>query len=221
MNELLNRENLKLADMVTQKQQGATESGLEGRIKQAEDRVDELSLRLQTRRRELAQQKQCVISAIRHVGRAWVLPHPERNDARLAPMRRDDEVERIAVEVATRALEDEGYIVESVESQNLGYDLKARKPHPEDPNTFVDIRFTEVKGRAFGGEIALTQNEYKTAERLRKDYWLYVVYQCASNNPELVIHHDPGKVKLGTGCEGGTLPAEAGKLSGQGSVLLK
>lgn len=191
LNELLNRENLKLADMVTQKQQGATESGLEGRIKQAEDRVDELSLRLQTRRRELAQQKQCVISAIRHVGRAWVLPHPERNDARLAPMRRDDEVERIAVDVATRALEDEGYIVESVESQNLGYDLKARKPHPEDSKTFVDIRFVEVKGRSFTGDIALTQNEYKTAERLRKDYWLYIVYQCGTDNPELVIHNDP------------------------------
>lgn len=191
LNQLLTRENLKLADMVTQKQQGVTESGLEGRIKQAEDRVDELSLRLQTRRRELARQKQCVISAIRHIGRAWALPHPERNDARLAPMRRDDEVERIAVEVATGALEDEGYIVESVELQNLGYDLKARKPHPEDSNTFVDIRFVEVKGRAFTGDIALTQNEYKTAERLRQDYWLYIVHQCATDNPELVIHNDP------------------------------
>ena len=34
------------------------------------------------------------------------------------------------------------------------------------------------------GEVALTTNEYKTAERLKKDYWLYVVYNCATD-PEI------------------------------------
>ena len=77
------------------------------------------------------------------------------------------------------------------ESQNLGYDLKARKPHPKDPTTAVSIRFVEVKGRAFKGEIALTQNEYKTAERLKQDYWLYIVFQCATDEPSLNILRDP------------------------------
>ena len=32
--------------------------------------------------------------------------------------------------------------------------------------------------------IALTKNEYETASRLRRDFWLYVVFNCAST-PEL------------------------------------
>ena len=195
LNTLLRRENLVLAELVTRKESGSGEAGLDGRIKQAENRIEELSQRLEKRRRELAQQRQCAVSDLRHLGRAWVLPHPDRNGDRLAPMRRDDEVERKAVEVATRALEDEGYMVESVESQNLGYDLKARKPDPGNPDLAVSIRFVEVKGRAFKGEIALTQNEYKTAERLKQDYWLYVVFQCATDNPSLNILRDPARLR--------------------------
>ena len=44
----------------------------------------------------------------------------------------------------------------------------------------MDVRFIEVKGRAHTGEIALTANEYKTAQRLGRDYSLYVVFHCAT-----------------------------------------
>lgn len=195
LNTLLQRENMIQAEMVTLKESGSTEAGLDGRIKQAENRIEELWHRLDKRRRELAQQRQCAVSDLRHLGRAWVLPHPERNNRRFGPMRRDDEVERIAVEVATKALEADGYEVESVESQNLGYDLKARKADPKDPAIATSIRFVEVKGRAFVGEIALTQNEYKTAERLRQDYWLYVVFQCATDKPSLNTVRDPVRLR--------------------------
>lgn len=195
LNTLLHRENMTLAELQTQKESGSTEAGLEGRIKQVENRIDELCLRLEKRRAELEQQRQCKIDDIRHHGRAWVLPHPARNTNRLAPMRRDEEIEQKAVEVATKSLEEEGYIVESVESQNLGYDLKARKPDPKKPDLATSIRFVEVKGRAFAGEIALTQNEYKTAERLKQDYWLYVVFQCATDNPSLNILRDPAQLQ--------------------------
>ena len=33
------------------------------------------------------------------------------------------------------------------------------------------MRFIEVKGRAGVGEIALSENEYRTAQRLKGDYW--------------------------------------------------
>ena len=59
---------------------------------------------------------------------------------------------------------------------NRGFDIISRKPHPHDDKTFTDVRFIEVKGRAAVGEVALSDNEYKTAERLKKDYWLYVAY---------------------------------------------
>ena len=49
-------------------------------------------------------------------------------------------------------------------------------------------------GRAGVGEMALTANEYKTAERLKNDYGLYVVYDCASM-PQVHVVQDP--VRLG------------------------
>ncbi len=69
----------------------------------------------------------------------------------------------------------------------------SRRSHAEDPKTFVEVRFIEVKGRARVGEIALTANEYKTAQRLEGDYWLYVVFNCASM-PELSTIQDPARL---------------------------
>jgi len=40
------------------------------------------------------------VADIKHLGRAWVLPHPDRANPQLAPMVRDDEIERIAIEAA-------------------------------------------------------------------------------------------------------------------------
>jgi len=59
--------------------------------------------------------------------------------------------------------------------------------------TFVEVRFIEVKGRAGVAEVALSANEYKTAQRLGGDYWLYVVYNCAET-PELHVIHDPARL---------------------------
>lgn len=194
LNAILVRENLTQADLVTLRDKGSQEQGLEGRIKQVENRIEEIHQRLDRRRTELEKQRQCTISDIRHLGRAWVLPHPERNAPANAPMRRNDEVERIAIETATKSLEQEGYTVESVESENRGFDLVARKLHPEDPKTAVSVRFVEVKGRSDTGEIALTYNEFKTAERLRQDYWLYVVLHCATV-PTINILRDPAQLQ--------------------------
>jgi hypothetical protein len=71
--------------------------------------------------------------------------------------------------------------------------LISRKPHPEDPKTCIEVRFIEVKGRAGVGEVALTTNEYKTAERLKKDFWLYVAFNCAST-PELHLIQEPARL---------------------------
>lgn len=54
----------------------------------------------------------------------------------------------------------------------------------------VDVRFIEVKGRSDIGDIALTTNEYNTAKRFKKDYYLYIVLHCAST-PSLNIFQDP------------------------------
>jgi hypothetical protein len=191
LNELIHRQNLKMAAVYEQAE--TTPQLLEANKKPIEDRLDELNGRLERRRDELQQERQCTIGEIQHIGRAWVLPHPERTSPGIAPMVRDEEIERSAINAAKAYEEARGWRVESVESQNRGFDLISRKPHPEDPQTCIEVRFIEVKGRATVGEIALTYNEYKTAERLKKDYWLYVVFNCAATS-EVHPIQDPARL---------------------------
>jgi superfamily II DNA or RNA helicase len=194
LGEIMNRENLLLADLIAQRESGSAEPGLDGRIKISEDKLLDLDHRLQSRRRELEQERQCSIGDIQHLGRAWVLPHPDRATPAIAPMVSDPEIERIAVDFVIAHEKAEGRLVESVESENRGFDLISRRPHPEDPKTALDVRFIEVKGRAHTGEIALTSNEFRTAQRLGRDYFLYVVFHCATPEPSLNVLRDPSKL---------------------------
>ena len=191
---VIDRVQCQFAELVMQKESGSQEAGLDGRMKQMEDRLFNLNGRLERRREELQQEASCAIADIRHYGRAWVLPHPDRAAPELAGMVSNAEIERIAVEAVIAMEEARGWQVESVESENRGFDLISRKPHPEDLQTAIAVRFIEVKGRSAIGEVALTTNEYKTAQRLGKDYWLYVVFNCAST-PEVHIIQDP--IRLG------------------------
>lgn len=194
LNELIHRQNLRMAELLESQRAGDTSPLLAANIKTTEDRLDDLNGRLERRRDELQQERRCTITDIHHHGRAWALPHPERTSPRIAPMVRDEEIERIAVEAVKIYEEARGWKVESVEKDNRGFDLISRKPHPEDPQTAIEVRFIEVKGRAIVGEVALTMNEYKTAERLKKDYWLYAVFNCAAT-PQIHVVQDP--VRLG------------------------
>jgi hypothetical protein len=193
LGELIHRANLMLADLENRRIEGETIPGLEGNIAQAEAHLDELNNRLERRRADLAMERHMAIGDLEHLGRAWVLPHPERTTPGIAPMVRDEEIERIAVSEAIRYEHERGWVVESVEKDNRGFDLISRKPHPHDDKTFTDVRFIEVKGRSAVGEVALSANEFRTAERLKQDYWLYVVFQCASK-PELHLVQNPARI---------------------------
>lgn len=193
LNTIIDRVQLQFAELQTQKESGSRESGLDGRIRMFEDKLDELNNRLERRRSQLLKEQQCTISNIQHIGSAWVLPHPERETPTGKKMVSDPEIEKIAVKAATEYEESRGWKVLSVEEENRGFDLISRKPHPEDPETAIEVRFIEVKGRSQIGEVALTTNEFKTAERLKKDFWLYVVFNCATN-PEVHIIQDPARL---------------------------
>jgi hypothetical protein len=193
LGELIHRANFALAELVNRRIEGANVQGLEGNIAQAEAHLDDLNARLEGRRAELAMEQQLLIGDMERLGRAWVLPHPERSSPTIAPMVRDEEIERIAVAEAIRYETERGWQVENVEKENKGFDLISRKPHPEDAKTFTAVRFIEVKGRAGVGEVALTENEYKTAERLKGDYWLYVAFDCAKA-PRLHLVQDPARL---------------------------
>jgi hypothetical protein len=155
-------------------------------LTEAERRLDDLNDRLEARREALERQAQFTLTAPTHLGSAWVLPHPGR-DAELQDMVSDPEVERVAVDLAVRYERDQGREPESVEADNRGFDLLSREP------TTGHVRFIEVKGRAGTGPVALTANEFRTAQRLGADYWLYVVFDCA-RTPELVTIQDPARL---------------------------
>ncbi len=194
LNELIHRQQLTFAGLHEQAAKlTTTPPWLAASMKQSEDRLEELNARREQRLANLDRECQCTIGDIQHVGSAWVLPHPERTSPGVAPMVRDDEIERIAVQAVIAHEEAQGRKAESVEAQNRGFDLISRRPHPEDPQTAVEVRFIEVKGRAGVGEVALTTNEYKTAERLKNDYWLYVVYNCGSK-PEVHVIRNPARL---------------------------
>ena len=190
LNELINKQNLKLSEYIQLQIDGDKNPYLASNITQTENRVLELTNRLELRKKDLAKERQCTISATLHLGTAWVLPHPEREKPEIKGMVSDAEIEKIAVLKTIEHEQSLGYKVQTVESENRGFDLISRKPHPEDPLTAIDVKFIEVKGRAAVGEVALSSNEYKTAQRLKSDFYLYVVYNC-STTPELHIIKDP------------------------------
>ncbi len=193
LNELIHRQNLQLADLLMRQQQPDAEAGLAGRVAMAEAHLDELNNRLETRCAELEHESHLTIGDIQRLGRAWVLPYPERLQPEMVGLTPSAEIERIAVEWATRYEEQRGYVVQSVEDEARGFDLISRRFHPHDPATAVDVRFIEVKGRASVGEVLLSNNEYLKAQRLGRDYWLYVVFHCA-DEPELHIVRDPARM---------------------------
>lgn len=180
---LIDRQQRQVVELLQRKEQGEDVALALG---EAERRLDELNARLERRRQEIQRERQLAIADLAHIGSALVLPHPEREN--FAPMVRDEEVERIAMEEAMRYERERGWTPEDVSAEDRGFDILSRHP------ASGGIRFIEVKGRAGKGPVVLTRNEYKTAERLRNDYWLYVVFDCATT-PRLVTIPDP--VRLG------------------------
>lgn len=192
---LLHRQQEALAEYHTRHAAAGRDLSQDVAVREMEHHLDQLNNRLDRRVADLALERNVLIADVQLLGRAWVLPHPERTNPTFKPMVRDEEVERRAVEIATAYLVSQGFQVESVELDNRGYDLIARgRPHPEDPSTFTLVLFVEVKGRAERGDIALTTNEYRAAERLKDDYWLFVVFDCASDAPCLERIQNPARL---------------------------
>ena len=135
------------------------------------------------------------------VGEVEILVH-----ALVVPVQGPEEVERydagveaIAVEVATAYEESLGAVVTDVSKPELarragltdwpGFDLRSR--HPASGDGAAEERAIEVKGRAGSGDVHVSDNEWARACNLRDDYWLYVVYDCATPRPRLVRVRDP------------------------------
>ena len=124
------------------------------------------------------------------VAHALVLPTADTEERR----RHDTQVEEIAMQIARAHEEASGAAVHDVSRPELarraglgdwpGFDLLSVTPAG-------DRRAVEVKGRARGGDIELSENEWAKACNLRDGYWLYAVYDCATPRPRLVRVRDP------------------------------
>ena len=74
-----------------------------------------------------------------------------------------------------------------------GFDLVSHRP-------FENIRYIEVKGHDLESNgINLTENEWMSAENLRKFYWVYEVINCGTNWPQLFEMQDPFLYRLRRG----------------------
>lgn len=100
-----------------------------------------------------------------------------------AEMVSDEQTEQIGMRVAMEYEKAQGRLPEDVHLENLGYDIRSK-------DAKENYRYIEVKARAKEGAIALTPNEWLMAQRLRDDYWLYVVVNAAAN-PELYVIQNP------------------------------
>jgi len=138
---------------------------------------------------------------------ALVLPSSDPDELE----RHDREVERIAMQIAWAYEESEGaqvYDVSIPEKALLagldrwpGFDILSRRPDGQQ-------RCIEVKGRRAVGDVELKENEWAKAANLREQYWLYVVYDCATANPMLKRVQDPF-AKLLVRAKGGVVIDEA------------
>ena len=99
------------------------------------------------------------------------------------------EIERIGMEHARRYEEEQGYTVEDVSTENLGFDLRSTTPNGE-------IRCIEVKARAGRALIVLTSNEWDTAEKLKDAYFLYVVLNAKTQPEPYIIQNPADKVAV-------------------------
>tara|TARA_R110002049_G_scaffold291383_2_gene475302 strand:- start:11357 stop:14899 length:3543 start_codon:yes stop_codon:yes gene_type:complete len=147
----------------------------------ARRRVDELTERLNQRRRELEAMKQVVSSTPVVVGGALIIPQGLLADRKGERQFSVDATARAQVEqIAMQAVMDHeqslGHQVIDVSAEKCGWDVTARPPPNLDGSLPLD-RHIEVKGRAKGQDtITVTGNEIRYALNQGADkFWLAIV----------------------------------------------
>ncbi len=176
-------------------------------------RVEDLKARRQDKLKELDYLRVLRPGPVSYLGTAVVVPTEDAQVAAL--MRRDNEVEDIAMEVAMQYEQDRGWEPEDISQQRDGSGFDIRSLGPPDEYDRRPVRRIEVKGRARMNEpVALTTNEWLQAHRHGDSYWLYVVWGCKTGEKRLLTIQNPA-LKLSREAQplivvkGYLLPAEA------------
>ena len=126
---------------------------------------------------------------VKFLAHALIVPSGDPEDRR----RHDAVIEAIAMQVAGAYETARGATVKDIHTPELsraaglgdhpGFDLMSIRDD--------ERRNIEVKGRAGVGDVELTENEWPKACNLGEQYWLYVVYDCATPTPRLLRVQNP------------------------------
>ncbi len=176
------------------------EQGVEGRLSQLRDEIQQTELRRVDRLRAVDRLAVARSGAVRHMATIVVLPAPDSIGHTL--LRSDPEVERIAMEFVLAEEVRRGWEPKDVHDlkDGRGYDILSYGP-PDGKSGLRPVRRIEVKGRSTdSGDVALTRNEWIKAGRLRIDYWLYVVYNARPDKTgtlRLLTIQDPANALAG------------------------
>jgi superfamily II DNA or RNA helicase len=179
--------------------------------------LDELQHKRNALEQEIVLERNVTVSEPRIIGTAVVLPYPplktEPTAPKLAKERANDdeqyrvqttgdegesagldaerkrEIELVGMRVALAFEQERGRQPEDVSGENHGFDV--RSVAYDEEGAFAGIRYIEVKARAQSGAIRLSANEWKKARRYGDDYWLYIVTQAATGDPQLQRIQNP------------------------------
>ena len=182
--------DLRAAELAVQRQGLGKDAGAEELAAVKEAQRDLLAERAKALTALASEPDRVVAGEVRFVAHALAIPPPEGDRTQ----RYDERVEDIAVRVAIAWERERGATVQDVSKPQLarnaglpnwpGFDLLTTQPDGE-------TRRIEVKGRAGRDGVHMEANEWTQACHLGKDYWLYVVFDCATATPELLRVRDP------------------------------
>jgi len=165
-------------------------------IERLQRRIEELNARKADRLKELDLMMKLTANLPDILTEAVVVPVPVAtvegdadNPSKGVPMRRDDEVEAIAMDVAMRYERSRGWTPFDVSKDGEHYDIRSEGPNGEK-------RFIEVKGRAQSGAIVLTGPEVDKLRQLGERAWLYVVTFCKGDLPAAPPAAQAGRPRL-------------------------
>ncbi|MGB9799715.1 MAG: helicase-related protein [Thermanaerothrix sp.] len=154
-------------------------------IHNKEQQKDAYLQALASLKKTLEQERQLTLETPRFLSAVRVLPMVAPLGTAGDEMHNDPTIEQTGMEIVLRYEREHGRQPQDVAAENLGYDV-----YSLDPQSGAR-RYIEVKARAGVGRVALTQNEWFTAQRLGEDYFLYVVMNAATVQPDLYIVRNP------------------------------
>ena len=158
----------------------------------AERRAGELAGRLETRVRQLDEQRRLSPVPPRVVGAALVVPAALLRDEDAPEPNQDDPaadaqarrgVELAAMDTVTLIEQELGYFPHNVSAtRGIGYDIESKVPRERQEAEGCALRLIEVKGRAKGADtVALSKNEVLAALN-KPECWLLAIVEVDGHN---------------------------------------